>query len=169
MSRTIKFRGDRIDGSGWVFGDLIHCKGITLTGLRDKVCIGDAEVSPETVGQFIGLHDATRWQDLTEPEREIWTRAGNTPDEWKGREIYEGDIFTVNGKYPKTVRFIDERASFCVANIDELEHEYRKDIWQQPSPVRWSDFRREIIVVGNIHDGAITDATQTNTSKTVSQ
>lgn len=42
--------------------------------------------------QFTGLHDATTWEELTEDERAAWTRAGNMPSEWKGKEIYEGDI-----------------------------------------------------------------------------
>jgi len=43
--------------------------------------------------QFTGLHDSTKWEDLTEHEREQWTRQGNMPSRWKGKEIYEGDIF----------------------------------------------------------------------------
>jgi len=43
------------------------------------------------VEQFTGLYDCTTWAELTEPEREEWTSAGNMPREWKGREIYEGD------------------------------------------------------------------------------
>jgi hypothetical protein len=89
--RQIKFRGQRTDNGEWEYGDLIHCKGITQTGLRDKVCIGNKEVIPETVGQFTGLYDATKWENLTEDERKKWTLDGNMPSEWKGREIYEDD------------------------------------------------------------------------------
>ena len=42
--------------------------------------------------QYTGLKDNTQWKDLTEKEREEWTRNDNMPSEWKGKEIYEGDI-----------------------------------------------------------------------------
>lgn len=42
--------------------------------------------------QFTGLHDSTKWEELTEDERTKWTLAGNMPSEWKGKPIYEGDI-----------------------------------------------------------------------------
>jgi uncharacterized phage protein (TIGR01671 family) len=131
MNRQIKFRGKQIDTGVWVYG---FYKKLALNKV-EKICYQladytwiDAEVIPGTVGQFTGLKDSD------------------------GREIYEGDIFTVNGKYPKSVRFIDEKASFCLANIDDLKHESWKDIWQQPSPLWWSDFKREIKVTGNVHD-----------------
>ena len=41
-----------------------------------------------------GLYDATVWEDLAEEERAEWTRRGNMPSEWKGKEIYEGDIIS---------------------------------------------------------------------------
>ena len=44
------------------------------------------------VEQFTGIHDSTTWEELTEQERKDWTGKGNFPSEWKGREIYEGDI-----------------------------------------------------------------------------
>ena len=34
--------------------------------------------------QFTGLHDATKWEDLTDAERDEWIKAGHTK-EWKGR------------------------------------------------------------------------------------
>jgi hypothetical protein len=50
------------------------------------------EVIPETVRQFTGLCDATRWKDLTKEERGRWAFDGTIQGEWKGREIYEDDI-----------------------------------------------------------------------------
>jgi hypothetical protein len=44
-----------------------------------------------------------------------------------------------------------------MANIEDFQHEAWKDIWQQPSPVWWNDFKREILVVGNIHDNKLDD------------
>jgi len=42
--------------------------------------------------QYTGLNDTTKWEELTEKEREQWTLNGYFPSEWKGKEIYEGDI-----------------------------------------------------------------------------
>jgi hypothetical protein len=50
------------------------------------------------------------------------------------------------------VKFIEDRAAFCVANISDLQYEEWTDVWQQPAPDWWTDFKRKIIVVGNIHD-----------------
>ena len=47
--------------------------------------------------QYTGLRDNTKWKDLTEEERSKWTKDGNIPSEWNGKEIYEGDILTHEG------------------------------------------------------------------------
>jgi len=49
--------------------------------------------------QFTGLTDSTNWAELTDPEREAWVRSGRMPSDWKGKEIYEGDIFVCEGGY----------------------------------------------------------------------
>lgn len=42
--------------------------------------------------QFTGLYDSTKWEELTEAERESWVMSGNMPSDWKGKEIFECDI-----------------------------------------------------------------------------
>ena len=42
--------------------------------------------------QYTGLKDNTKWEDLTKEEKDEWIKNGNTKGEWKGKEIYEGDI-----------------------------------------------------------------------------
>jgi len=45
---------------------------------------------------YTGVNDQTKWEQLTEEERETWIAEGNSPSEWKGREIYDGDIIKVH-------------------------------------------------------------------------
>lgn len=73
--RPIKFRGERVDTGEWVYGDLNHGKGISTTGLYDRITIAGYQVDGETVGQFTGLYDCEK------------------------EEIYENDILSIAGMY----------------------------------------------------------------------
>ena len=46
--------------------------------------------------QFTGLHDSTKFEDLSEEEQEEWLESGKTANEWQGREVFEGDIININ-------------------------------------------------------------------------
>ena len=53
-----RFRGyDAVGNKKWVYGDLVHNKKITETGLEDRVMVGGYEVVPESVGLWTGLKD----------------------------------------------------------------------------------------------------------------
>ena len=134
--RQIKFRGkvnhylnlDRfcdIKSGEWIYGDLSTC---------DDPCIILPEdgrgffVEEDTVGQCMGRKDKN------------------------GREIYEDDVFTVDGKYPKLVGWDEETASFAVANVEDIRRQVEWDIWQHPDKRWWQDFGNLVEVIGNIHD-----------------
>jgi uncharacterized phage protein (TIGR01671 family) len=55
--RTIKFRGLRVDGKGWVYGNLFQGNGRSVIDYENEGVGYDYEVKPETVGQFTGLTD----------------------------------------------------------------------------------------------------------------
>lgn len=138
--REIKFRGKCLHSDTWVYGNLVCFDTDEAPEIQsfDPYQDGSYEwravnVDDETVGQYIGRKDCD------------------------GTPIYEGDIFTVNGKYPKLVKYIDEWHSFCVANLDTITDPWTarwSDVckYQQPAPYWWRDFQREIKVIGNMYD-----------------
>ena len=137
--REIKFRGKNLNTKEWVYGDLLQWNdGETAIGVHGQF-IDDGYhfnenydktpyVDETTVGQYTGLKDKN------------------------GKEIYEGDIINVNGKYPKLIRYIDEWASYCLANLTDLDCDLKTRYWQQVSPCWWTDYKREIKVIGNVYD-----------------
>ena len=63
--------------------------------------------------QSTGLHDSTKFEDLSEEEQEEWLESGKTADEWQGREIFEWDILTSqDGTDGLISRFIVKRDEF---------------------------------------------------------
>lgn len=137
--REIKFRGKNLNTKEWVYGDLLQWN--------------DGETAIGVHGQFIddGYHfnenyDKTPYVDETTVGQYTSLKDKN------GKEIYEGDIINVNGKYPKLIRYIDEWASYCLANLTDLDCDLKTRYWHQVSPCWWTDYKREIKVIGNVYD-----------------
>ena len=77
MKRERFYRGKRVDGNGWVEGDLVHKyihhkSGVSI--VNGGGCVWH-EVIPETAGQYIGLADVNE------------------------NEIFEGDIVRAEDHY----------------------------------------------------------------------
>jgi len=92
MSREIKFRAWDKKRKEMYYFSMFEPPRLVLPG--EVINLSDLIIM-----QYTGLHDGTKWESLTEEERAEWTRAGNMPSEWKGKEVYEGDICKYTAEY----------------------------------------------------------------------
>lgn len=128
--REILFRGKRKDTGEWVFGDLVHSQyklGDTCVGQYGNT-VGIHQVSPETVGQFIGLTDKN------------------------DKKIFEGDFL----KYQINIRttIVGKIVFLCGAFVFESEELDREcDIaFSTFADDEIALSQHCIEVIGNIHD-----------------
>lgn len=108
MSREILFKAKRKDweelpkDQWWVEGDLLHMRYgdiVLINNFEDQLFRCDGNM----VCQFTGLHDNTKWGDLTEAEKELFLSdwnyredRKNKIEDWSGRKIWENDIVECN-------------------------------------------------------------------------
>ena len=105
-------------------------------GLREPFQINEDTAILE---QFTGFHDSTTWKELTEQERKDWTMNGHMPSEWRGREVYEGDVVLVEKFRKGVIRYLEKEALFAVDFSSHLS--------------RLCDTTSDYIeIIGNIHD-----------------
>lgn len=92
---SIKFKAKRLDGKGWVIGDLLHSyeNGAIIVPIEGG---GAFSVDPDTICQFTGLKDCD------------------------GKEIFEHDLIRFVGHKPTgEVIWSEEDYAFMVASVNE--------------------------------------------------
>ena len=114
-----KYRGQRIDKKEWVYGYLfkIWDKTHILWGTTNNIP-NMIEVIPSTVGQQVGTKD------------------------WKGVEIYEGDIVKFSSYY-----LGDSTEPETIQEIKYEENSFNRDL-----TVGYQDYPEWCEVIGNITD-----------------
>lgn len=131
-------------------------------------CPTALKIDPETLGQFTGIYDCTKWEELTEAEQKAFLNEKleedrqPTKDDWKGRKIFEGDVLNIPhfGDINKALMcFTEYNLAFSLRN----EKGYDRDIFYYAKHNRFPTINLKII--GNIADdpGLITKG---DTSKT---
>ncbi len=105
------------------------------------------EVDPDTICQWTGLYDQTKFEELSEMEQRAFLDSGKLSHEWKGRKIWENDIIRV---YDFTAddfiaKWSEEKAAFVIVYaVSKIECE---DLVSEVF-----DGADYVSVVGNIFD-----------------
>lgn len=99
--------------------------------------------------QSTGLHDNTKFEDLSNEEQEEWLESGKSADEWKGREIFQGDIVKVIGDYDNDICVVRFESGAFVLDYKNLDTEFDL-IYSVSLPIK---------VIGNVweNEGLLND------------
>ena len=132
MNREIKFRGRSVHTDDWCYGSFVNdpdepyiCGFDIWNNGTDEW--REEKVEPETVGQFVGLHDKN------------------------GKEIYEGDIIRSYGSKGNAIIHVVSYDEEHAGYIAHLPNRTKYDFGWGHIEQSWVDeFKKE--VVGNVHD-----------------
>ena len=129
--REIKFRG--MDANGNMrYGRLSQDKPnstVYYTEYSQRICWDDCNipVKNSTLGQYTGLKDNTKWEQLTEKEKKDFYELHKSEFDiddvknlWNGKEIYEGDII----KYSYPIGYSLCEIKFGIYDNGELHEDY---------------------------------------------
>jgi len=94
------------------------------------------------IEQFTGIHDATKWEDLTDAERDEWIKAGHTKEGWKGRRIFEGDIVHIDNYDEGWDSVVEFNGGAFAVDVEGRDYDY--------TAIGWTEYQS--IIIGNIHD-----------------
>lgn len=163
--REILFRGKQKSNGNWVHGDLsYHRDGRMFIRCWDRLGFDTTynayEVNPETGGQFTGLYDSTKWEDLPDAEKldfykkhyigsdGMSVRFQHIDDVkhlWKGKKIFEGDIVAYCWYEDEPMNF---QIEFVSGEFIAVPVKKREGVWA----IRISGQGENLEIVGNIHD-----------------
>ena len=97
--------------------------------------------------QSTGLHDNTKFEDLSEKEQVEWLEFGKSADEWKGREMFEGDIVKYSDYEYSFTGIVTQDTVTCwwIKGIDPDDNFNFDDVTD------YSEYTCDVKVIGNIH------------------
>lgn len=138
LRRKIKFRARTIRTKTWQVGSFddygVKKYIIQRDGRYRKIHLVDGN----TVGEFTGVYDSTKWKELSRDEKKGYIADDINEKNWTGKEIYEDDIVEYGSDFKNirgkgVVAFKDGR--FIIKEENES-----------------LGFFSYIKIIGNIHD-----------------